>query len=338
MILSVSSRAFVDACGRLGLDVPALLADAGIDEATVRDPDGRLPVSAVRRLWTLAHARSGDPDLALHAAEALPFGAYRALDFLVANAPDLGAGLSALARYFRLVNPGVQLELSVQGDGARFGFRQRPTGAVARPYAEYTLCACLLRTRIATGVEFPLRAVHFAHAAPPSVAEHRRVFGCPVRFGERTSEWLMERAWLDTPVAGAHPELFTVLEHHARRLAGRASESPLLVRLRACLGGLLDAGAASLDGAASALAMSPRTLQRGLAAHGVSYREVLDALRRDRAIEALEQAEMSIGEIGFLLGFGTQAAFCRAFRRWTGRSPRQCRRRARRAQGVDRTP
>jgi len=328
MILSVSSRAFADACARLGLDVPAMLDEAGIDAATLRDPDGRLPVAAVKRLWAIAHARSGDPDMALHAAEALPFGAYRAIDFMVANAPNVGSGLTKLARYFRLINPAVELALEVDGDRARFGLRPRLPGTVSRAYAEYTLCACLLRTRIATGVDFPLHAIHFEHLAPASTKTHTRIFRCPVRFGERASEWIMDRAWLDHPVRHADPDLLSVLEDHARLLADRAPASPHLDRLRRCLTEQLRAGPPSLGSAAAAMAMSPRTLQRTLATHDLTYRDVLDGLRRDLAVDALERAVLAIGEIGFVLGFSTQASFCRAFKRWTGQSPRQWRRRA----------
>ena len=109
MILAVSSRAFVDACACMGLDVDSMLEEVGIPMATLRDPDGRLPPESVRALWGLAYARSGDADLALHAAEALPFGAYRVIDFLVANAPTIGAGLSKLAEYFEIINPAVRI-------------------------------------------------------------------------------------------------------------------------------------------------------------------------------------------------------------------------------------
>src|SRR5262245_10705933 len=75
-VLTVSSRALLDACDALGIDTEALLAAAALTRAEVSDPDARIPVDKMAALWREAHARAGDPDLALHAAEALPFGAY----------------------------------------------------------------------------------------------------------------------------------------------------------------------------------------------------------------------------------------------------------------------
>src|SRR6187399_1774713 len=90
MVLTVSSRALVDACEALGLDTEALLSAAELTRADVSDPDARIPVEKMSALWREAHARAGDPDLALHAAEALPFGAYTVIDFMARTAASIG--------------------------------------------------------------------------------------------------------------------------------------------------------------------------------------------------------------------------------------------------------
>ena len=51
-MLSVSSRALIDACARPGLDTGQILQAARLDPATLQDPDARIPieqVSAARR-------------------------------------------------------------------------------------------------------------------------------------------------------------------------------------------------------------------------------------------------------------------------------------------------
>ena len=80
--MSVSSRALLDACARLGLDTTQILQAAHLDPARVQDPDARIPVEQVDALWRTAFQLSNDPNLALHAVEVLPFGAYRVIDFL----------------------------------------------------------------------------------------------------------------------------------------------------------------------------------------------------------------------------------------------------------------
>jgi AraC-like DNA-binding protein len=71
--------------------------------------------------------------------------------------------------------------------------------------------------------------------------------------------------------------------------------------------------------------MSPRSLQRKLAAEGVAYRKLVDAVRRELAESYLAAGNFTLTEISYLLGFSSQAAFSRAFKRWVGLSPQEFR-------------
>jgi AraC-like DNA-binding protein len=59
-----------------------------------------------------------------------------------------------------------------------------------------------------------------------------------------------------------------------------------------------------------------------------SYSEVVDDVRRELAGELLANPSVSIGEVGYLLGFSDTSAFYRAFRRWNGATPADYRRQA----------
>jgi len=81
-VLSVSSRAMLSACERLGIDTGELLRSVGIPRETLDDPDARLEASKVGAVWARAYELSRDPVLSLHAAEACPIGAYKVIDFM----------------------------------------------------------------------------------------------------------------------------------------------------------------------------------------------------------------------------------------------------------------
>lgn len=78
---------------------------------------------------------------------------------------------------------------------------------------------------------------------------------------------------------------------------------------------------------ARGVAMSVRTLQRRLAERGWSYSELVDDVRRVLARRRVVQPSTPFGEVASDLGFAEQASFTRAFRRWTGLTPREYRRR-----------
>ena len=71
--------------------------------------------------------------------------------------------------------------------------------------------------------------------------------------------------------------------------------------------------------------MSSRTLARQLAEQGLTYKGLLDDVRRKLALRYLND-RFSVKQVTYLLGYSHVAAFGHAFRRWTGSSPGQYRR------------
>jgi AraC-like DNA-binding protein len=330
-VLAVSSRALIAACERLGLDTAALLHAAGISRETLDDPDARFEAAQVSALWTKAYELSGDPVLSLHAAEACPLGAYKVIHYIAANASTVGEAFRYSARYFPLINTAITLPIDESGDVITFDVEDQsgPRG-VTRPYAEYCLSVFLLHVREATGVRFPLRRVEFVHRAPPDIREHERIFGCPVRFEAAHNRMSFDRAGWETPSTGAQPGVLEILTQHAELLLEKLPRGPDLVeRTRQAIGERLRGGDPSLESVARGLGMSERSLQRHLRELGYSYNALADEVRAATARLYLEQPDIAIAEVAYLLGFADQSTFNRAFKRWTGQTPARSRARLR---------
>ncbi len=327
-VMTVSSRALVAACERLGVDTETLLQSVGIQRQTLDDPDARLPNRDVGALWAKAYELSGDPVLSLHIAEACPLGAYKVIDYMAASARTVGEAFRCSARYFKLINTAaVHLEIDDSGDPVTFDLagEDGPTG-VSRMYAEYCLSVFVLHVRAATGVAFPLRCVTFTHRFPPDVSEHERVFGCPVCFEEEHNRLHLDRVVWETPTSGAHSGVLGVLIEHADLLLTKLPRGPDLVeRTRRAIGERLRGGEPSLKSVARGLGLSERSLQRHLRELGYTYNALCDQVREATARLYLQQPDIAIAEIGYLLGFADQSTFQRAFKHWTGYTPRQAR-------------
>jgi AraC-like DNA-binding protein len=329
-VLTVSSRALVGACERLGIDAEAMLRSVGISRQRLDDPDARLQNREAGALWAKAYELSGDPVLSLHVAEACPLGAYKVIDYMAANARTVGEAFRYSTRYFTLINTAVRLAIDASGDPVTFdlsGEGGDPAG-VSRPYAEYCLAIFVLHVRAAAGEGFRVRSVTFTHRAPPDVAEHERVFGCPVRFEAERNRVHLDRAVWDMPMRGAQSGVLAVLVEHADLLVSRLPRGPdLIERTRRAISGRLCCGDPSLESVARELAMSERTLQRRLRDHGYTFNALADEVRDATARLYLEQPDIALAEIAYLLGFADQSAFNRAFKRWTGVTPKQARER-----------
>ncbi len=316
----------VDACGRLGLDVEAILARAGIERSALLDPDGRLPASRADALWREAYTAANDSFLALHAAEASPFGAFRAMDYLGTTGPTLGDGLRRVASWFRVIDPRGVLEVSEAPGDATIRFRTASGVPPAPPAQEYTLAVLLLRARHAVDAPLSPVDVRFTFPRPPDVREHVRVFGVEPTFGSRDAALVLPRSAWEEPTRGADPALFALLDEHARRLADARAVEDVGATVRAAIAASLAGKLPTLSGVARDLRTPTRTLQRRLAAAGTSFARLLDEVRRERAEAFLAERDVSIAEVSFLVGFSEQSAFARAFRRWTGQAPSERRR------------
>jgi AraC-like DNA-binding protein len=326
-VLTVSSRALLGACDRLGLDTATLLRSVGIQRKTLEDPDARLWGREAGALWTKAYELSGDPVLSLHAAEACPLGAYKVIDYMASSARTVGEAFRYVIRYFPLINTAVRLTTEESGDPVTFDVSgQGGSAGVSRPYAEYCLAVFVLHMRAGTGVPFWPRRVTFTHRRPPDLREHERIFGCPVQFESEHNRVWIDRAVWETPTKGANSGVLVVLSEHADLLLSRLPRgADLIERTRRAIGGRLRGGDPSLEGVARELGMSERSLQRHLRELGSSFNALADEVREATARLYLEQPDMALTEIGFLLGFSEQSAFTRAYKRWTGRTPRQAR-------------
>jgi AraC-like DNA-binding protein len=73
------------------------------------------------------------------------------------------------------------------------------------------------------------------------------------------------------------------------------------------------------------LGVSQRTLARRLADDGVTFKNLVDDVRKERAQEYLKGGRHSLEEIAALLGFADASAFSRAYKRWEGSTPGQAR-------------
>lgn len=89
---------------------------------------------------------------------------------------------------------------------------------------------------------------------------------------------------------------------------------------------LLPQGEFSLNIAAEAAGVSARTFQRRLEDYNLNYSQLVDQVRFEQAVNRLQDPSRPLIEIAFDLGYSDAANFTRAFKRWTGVSPREFRR------------
>jgi AraC-like DNA-binding protein len=306
-----------------GIDGPQLARLAGIDPEGLHEPDARVPREALTRLWHLAVEATGDPCFGLSAARFVTQTTFHALGYAVLASATIKDAFERIVRYRRLIGDVLELSLVDAGDRYRFVIDVATPPGVPHEAIDTVAAVTVRQARVLSGrPDFQPLAVRLKRPAPPDIEPFARTFRAPVLFGEPENVIEYARADLEEHLPSANAELArqndeVVLRYLARLESGRISK-----RVQHALLDALPGGPPSKHAVARALGMSPRTLQRQLTAEGTSFKDLLSEARVRLARSYVEEGRLSVTEIAFVLGFADTSTFSRAFKRWTGLSPR----------------
>jgi len=332
MRIEVSARigaTIVRLAAARGVAPAALERATGFELAAAADPDARIELAVENALWDHAAELTGDPHFGLRAARDLRVGAFDVLDYVVRTAPTLRESLVRLTRYNRLVHSAAVFRLEDRGDRLRIEHAfATPGHTPSRQASEFTLASVIVIGGQMCGAQLAALDVELP-AMPPegSRTVYEETFGVMPRFGAALGALELPRAIMERPCQAADPMLSDVILRQADALlAARPdpAESPAN-RIRRIVVTQLGEGSVSLASVARGLKMSERSLQRRLAADGVTFDALVEAVRRELALRYLGDRSLAIGEVAYLLGYSEPSAFHRAFKRWTGSTPTEAR-------------
>lgn len=312
-----------------GVTAESLYRAVGLNPSVLNDPDERIPFAQIVSLYEKAASLTGDDAFGLHIGEHVDPKAFDVLGYSVINSPTFGEALDRVVRYNFTWTNGSCFVVEKTSKVTRVVYTYLDESITERRQdAEMTLAAIVVLGRRVTDTDWSPNEVSFQHARPRDTSEHERIFRCPIRFGAPANEFLFDSSHLRLAIVKADPGLCAVLDRHAEELLTRyPREDTLIERSRTIIKSELNGGDASLERVSEQLGMSGRTLQRKLHDHGTSHQELLDQMRKDLAMRYLREPEMAICEVAYLLGFSESSALHRAFKRWTGMTPSEFRRR-----------
>ena len=292
------------------------------------DPDLRVPEASVEAAWRLAATSTHDPAVGVHLAEWLPRGALDLVEYAFRSSASLAAGFERLVRYGRVISDRVAVRLDANNESLLLQVRDAGNTPLHPARAEFALAAALKLARDSTGRHLTPQQVCFAHPAPKDDSDYRQFFQATVAFGAGSTSMMLSAEDAARPLVGADEALSVIVRRRLdKALADRrqAHDGQFGEHVRRLMVAQLGGAPLTPSGVAKALTVSRRTLSRRLADEGTSFRDILDAVRRESACALLNDRSLSVGDIAFFLQYSEPAAFHRAFRRWTGQTPRDFR-------------
>jgi AraC-like DNA-binding protein len=304
-----------------GTDPAPIFRAAGIDPAALNVPGMRVPVRTSLRLLRLAGEAVGDADLGIDVAKQMHGTQMHAVGYAWLSSATLAEACRRFSRCMRIISEMWAMELADGAGGVRVGFAFR--GAQPPPvWVHDWLTAGFVRLcRISYGEAFAPLEVAIVRGAPDPRAPFDEWFRCPIVWGAQRASVLCRQEDLARPLPSANPEVALANERVALEYLERLDRNDMVAQVRRRILELLPSGQPTQTEIARALALSPRTLHRRLAAAGTSFAALLDDMRRELAGGYLQRSDYSIAEVAYLLGFAEVSSFNRAFRRWTGTPP-----------------
>lgn len=317
---------------REGLAPDALIAGLGITREQLAEPGARVPSRLADVIFARAAAQIPDPAFALHAARCWHPSNLGILGYAWLSSSSLHTALKRLERYNRVLGERFHYRVHESADTLRFEYDHGRGEASVGPYmTDFSLSIILDMCRTNFGEQLQPLEVSVRRERPADTSAWDTHYGVPVNFGMPMASFVLSRADADRRLPSGNRAMAATFD---TILAGQLAElvsDNLLTRCKAHLLEHLTSGEPSEGELAAALGLSRRTLQRKLAAFGLSYKRLVDEVREQLARRYLDDPQRSLTEITFLLGFSEQSAFTRAFRRWNGESPSTYRQRRQQA-------
>jgi AraC-like DNA-binding protein len=289
-------------------------------------PQARVSVKQYGELWRLV-ALTLDDEFFGQDARRMKAGTFAMVCHAVLGCKTLGQALERSLRFYALILDDIAGKLVRQGSEAAIELHEKR--APGRVFAHEVLLmllhgvACWL-----VGRRIPVLRAQFSYPKPAHSAEYRLMYSTNLSFQAAHTALVFHASHLDLAVVQNERTLKEFLRNAPENILVKYKNASSLTartrrRLRQCLPGELP----EFETLAAEMNMTPATMRRRLHDEGTSYQSIKDQLRRDLAISYLSHSDRSAMDIGLELGFSERSAFHRAFKKWTGASPGEFRRR-----------
>ncbi len=162
--------------------------------------------------------------------------------------------------------------------------------------------------------------IHVTYPKPEYAEKYDEFFPCPIHYQQSSNIFWCELPD-DTPLQHSDPISARICRKLVDELLEKhTSEEDFLLEVRRIL--LRTPGRfPDMEAVAGELGMSSRTLRRKLGDLETTFQDILEDVRRNLALDYLQNSTLNLEEISTFLGYTEMTNFRRAFKQWTGKAP-----------------
>ena len=310
-----------------GADMHELLALSGLSYDELCKEECKLDSEVYNRIVEAAVGVTGDVYFGLHAGENLNLAAAGLIVQIAHTSETVKQALDYCCEFANLGCSALPLHLKKENDEYVLMLTPDPVwsrqSSLSVEHTVYGYLAFTIREfqSITRNKHHP-KEIWVTWSSPGNTAELTRVLGCPVKFNKPHIAIFFHEEHIEQEVITSDYALLQILVSHAhQKMESMNVGVGFYDVVKRSIITLVKPDFPTIEQVAAHLNMSVRTFQRKLKADGFSYKEVIDQLRKEFALEYIQKPELSVSEIAYLLNYSDVSSFARSFKRWTGKTP-----------------
>ena len=317
----------INGAERHGISANDICNTANININQLSKHDSKVTLEQGHLVWKSAVELTNNNYLGLHLGVTTTTSIAGLVGHLMQTSQTLGEAFEHVSNYMSVVTNVFSYSSTI--NDTYFIINLNPTEYWAQNYPNSSLQATdqaiagvINVCKLLTGKILDISKIEFTREKPNDTLEYQRILKAPLQFNRPNNSIYFTKEVANYPVLGYNEDLQHLFLKmlNAEKINNKQTAQE---RIKDIITQHYYNRIPSLNEVAGIMNLSTRTLQRQLQEERTSFQKIADDFKKQQAIGLLSLNKYAISEIAYLLGYAEPAIFRRAFKRWTGKTPKE---------------
>lgn len=279
-------------------------------------------------VWQEAVKQTGDELLGLHIGANTTTSIVGLVGHLMQSSGTLAQAFENLSQYTAIITD--MFSYKAVADSDTFCLYLKPSAywqehfpQTARQATDQAIAGAINVCRLLTGRNLIANKVELTIPKPENSSEYIRVLNTEVIFNKSHNRVVFDASVAELPILSYNEDLLTLFKKLSEEALQKADNQPTFTNsLKKTITGQFYNRIPQLEEVAAYMNITSRTLQRRLQQEGTSFQKISDEFKQELAVRLLSLNKYTVNETAYMLGYTEPSVFRRAFKRWTGKTPK----------------
>jgi AraC-like DNA-binding protein len=314
-----------------GADANSICAVAGIAVDDLNKQELKATFTQGHLVWQEAVKQTNDELLGLHIGANTTTSIVGLVGHLMQSSSTLAQAFENLSQYTAIITDMFSYKSVI--DSETFCLYLEPSAywqehfpQTAKQATEQAIAGAINVCKLLTGRNLIAKRVELTIQKPDNSAEYERVLNTALVFNKKHNRVVFDASVANLPILGYNKDLLTLFKKLSEEALQKVNTQPTFTNnLKKTITGQFYNRIPQLEEVAAYMNIAPRTLQRRLQQEDTSFQKISDEFKQELAIRLLSLNKYTVNETAYMLGYTEPAEFRRAFKRWTGKTPKTVR-------------